>query len=358
MKHNYKIQGRPFSIQIELCQGCNKTCTFCGLQGIYGPGGNKLGNSEGTQRTSAPFFHMTVEIADELAQQCAEFIPNARYEFAMHGEPTLNPDYLEIFRIFRSYLPDAQIQLTTNGVRFRNGKMQNAVREILDAGIDYIILDTYEPERSNLVEQAKQLVGIDLIDYYDQPDGKPKVSPWHNHRRKLQNTVILMDDIGLVSGKIKNRVIYNHAGNAEGVEWPEAPMEKVCTLPFREITVNWDGSVNLCCMDFAHEYKTGNVTKKTLKDIWYGPEFTAARAALRTKNRRFTPCARCNYFGGFRPGLLPDAEPLTEDHKATIHRVVIEETTKQNRYPSFVDLDYTRTEYPELIKQEPTPKTS
>ena len=274
---------------------------------------------------------MTPEIATQLADQCAEFIPTVRYEFAMHGEPTLNPNYLEIFKIFRDRLPKAQMQLTTNGVRMRRGAMQEVVRSILDSGIDFIILDTYEPERTELIADALKLEDVKVIDYYAQPKGSD-VSPWHNHHRSLNNTVIIMDDISLHNGEKKNRVIYNHAGNALGVPIPDKPLEKRCTLPFREITVTWDGSVNICCMDFASELKLGNITERSLKEIWFGPEFMAVRAFLYNKNRGFTPCSRCNYGGGARVGLLAPHEEPSEEQKKLVRELVMSNTTKLNKF--------------------------
>ncbi len=93
--------NKPWSIQIELTEGCTRLCGFCGLNGI--------------RNSSGKFKFMMVETAKKLLSQCAEFIPNIRYEFACRGEPTINPEYLKIISMFRWALPKTQMQITMIG---------------------------------------------------------------------------------------------------------------------------------------------------------------------------------------------------------------------------------------------------
>lgn len=310
----------PFSIQIELTEGCNRLCECCGLNGCR----NKPG---------APFHFMSMELAKILSDQCAHFIPERRYEFAMHGEPTLNPNYIDIIQMFRRKLPKAQMQITTNGAKMRGDKMQKEVDKIFAAGIDFIILDTYYPERDELRKSAYNLKGIEIIDFYNQPK-TINIHPWQNSGRWKRHTIILMDDIMVMNGKSPNRIIFNHAGNAKNQPWPKKPLEKKCTNIFREISVCWNGNVNLCCMDFCHEYVCGNVTNNTLKSIWFGREFEAARSFIYNKQRSFTPCARCNYPGGTRQGLMRKTYPPTNSQKALVEDIVLNRNTKTNSHPS------------------------
>jgi len=297
---------RPWSVQIELVEGCNRLCDFCGINGIRSKPGQDI-------------KVMSYDIAAIIAKQCVDLNPTARYEFAMHGEPMLHPFVCNIIHMFRGVLPNAQFQMTTNG-RMMLHDVSASVLALLDAGLDFIVVDTYEPERLRLQNALTMLDGtVDVYDFYD--DCIPmKLSPWYNYHRKLNNSVIIMDDLGERSGEVKSRVIFNHAGNA--FKDDNAPYDKVCTIPFRELSVCYDGDVCICCMDWGHEYVCGNASRTSLIDIWYGEEFEAARKILYQRKRTFSPCARCDHPSGSRAGLLPHYDPPTEEDIGIVSDIV------------------------------------
>ena len=195
-----------------------------------------------------------------------------------------------------------------------------------DAGLDFVLLDTYEPERQRFRDRAFALPPsvANVYDYYADADCP---NPYANHRGKVRRALLVMDDIGEQQGAGKvQRKLLNHAGNAAHSDprcavAPE-PLAKTCTNPFREVTVCHDGDVNICCMDWGHEYVCGNVRTERLKDIWRGERFMAARRLLQSKDRAFSPCDRCNKNAGTRVGLLPrvglpmldDARVVAEAH--------------------------------------------
>jgi radical SAM protein with 4Fe4S-binding SPASM domain len=282
---------------------------------------------------------MTMAIAERTAMECAALAPDARYEFAMHGEPLANPRYPELIAVFRAYLPKAQIQVTTNGRALMKTQagMDARVSELLygPPDVDFLIVDTYEPERTKLQAMIRALPAdkVRVLDFYNDlaPVG---ISPWANHHRKgqLQKSVIIMDDLGARDGEVGSRVINNHAGN-NGTMIGE-PLAKTCTNPFRELSVCYDGNVNICCMDWGHEYVCGNVMRETLDEIWWGTRFTAARHYLQAKQRAFTPCSGCNKGAGARAGLLPKLPQPTAEHAATVRDVVATATPRNWRKPA------------------------
>lgn len=306
-------QTRPWSIQIELTEGCNRLCTFCGLNAIRD---GKIGD---------PWKFMTVDAAKRIAHQISLFCPDVRLEFAMHGEPTLNPNFFEIISIFRGYLPKTQMLLTTNG-RFWMRNLEEECSKAFAAGLDMIALDTYEPERLKLQEKAMACTAFTVVDFYasGMADNNP-MYPWMNHKRKVQNVMFVLDDIGLRTGESKSRGLLNHAGNAahtdKRVPALDKPMRAKCALPFREVSICYDGNINICCMDWGHEYTCGNILDRTLQDIWFGAEFEAARTFLFHSNRGFSPCDRCNAGVGSRAGLLTQMPKPTQKHIDVIEEV-------------------------------------
>ena len=298
----------PWSAQVELTEGCSRLCGFCGLNAIReGPG---------------DYHFMSVMMAETTAMGLADLCPTARVEFAMHGEPLMNPDATRIFAIFRAYLPKAQLMVTTNGVRFRKkDTMKARCDELFAAGVDFVVLDTYEPERSALIVEARlaALDGLRVFDFYADlaPAGINVYGK--SHGAKLRHSVVLMDDIGIRDGEHPSRVLLNHAGCNPQAPTPAQPLAKTCTNPFREVTVTWDGDVRICCMDWRGEHSMGNATDG-LRAVWYGDSFNAARAHLHARDRTFMPCDLCNKNSGTRVGLLPTFDPPTDAQRALVPR--------------------------------------
>jgi hypothetical protein len=206
--------------------------------------------------------------------------------------------------------------LTTNGTLLR-GRMRQRIDVLFDAGLDFVVCDTYRELRDDLVAEATTLgPTVTVRDFYRDmaPNGW---SPWKNHRRKVRRLIVLLDDLRDHDGERGNRVAFNHAGASPAYPVPEAPLQKPCTNPFRELAVTWNGEVRICCMDWRGDYVCGTASPgATLTDIWWGPRFMAARRWLGARDRRFAPCGWCDKGSGTRPNLLPRMPkpyPVTDD---------------------------------------------
>src|SRR4030066_89778 len=99
-KNIVKKQEPPFCIQIELTEGCNLMCSFCGVHGI--------------RQSAGMYKFMTIDIAIKIVSLLQSSHGwNPRIEFAMHGEPTLNPNFVEIIKLFNTL--NMPLMLCTNG---------------------------------------------------------------------------------------------------------------------------------------------------------------------------------------------------------------------------------------------------
>ncbi len=275
-------QSPPFCVQVELTEGCNLRCSFCGLNGIRGKQNN--------------YKFLTVEMAERIVFLIKAAGWKPRIEFAMHGEPSVNPNMLEILKTFRRKLPNSiHLMMTSNGAGF----VKDPTSQV-DGALKYLnvlALDWYE--NVNLVPKIiENYRGIHPITYY------PKDKTGNPHRRrspKKHDFVIVQDIASANSGT--HASINNHAGagapknnNAEG---------KRCAKPFRELSIRWDGNVAVCCNDWRGEYKVGNIKEMTMEEIWHHQSMYAARRKLYHGQRDFGPCAGCDALS-YRPGLLPD----------------------------------------------------
>ncbi len=304
---NYK-QEAPFSIQVELTKGCNLQCSFCGINGFQDRPGKGL-------------QFMTLALAAKLAKQIADLKWTSRLEFAMHGEPTMNQDWIEIISIFRSKLSN-QIMVTSNGggiANSRNG-IANTVESYFNAGGTILAIDEYQKIkfadkiRRGIDELSLNEIGVTVCEYPENKAGNP-------HRRIKGKLLTFIAPIDL-SKKGTHASLGNHCGAASKLQFDVAQR---CAKPFRELSINWNGSVNLCCNDFIGEFDAGNINHTGLNDIWNGPEFTSARKFLMLPDRTaLRPCRGCTH-RTYRNGLLPDKkgkvtldEPTDKDRQTVL----------------------------------------
>jgi radical SAM protein with 4Fe4S-binding SPASM domain len=268
-------QEPPFAVQVELSEGCNLRCGFCGINGIR--------TKERTYKFMTSAYGWT-----------------ARVEFAMHGEPTMNPDAAEIVRIFRSLLPRASMLMLSNGGGIKGAR---GIEELMHAGLNTLALDEYEGVSlvPKLVEKwlgtARIGPDIQFLEYPTQPEGNPHARQAPSKKRLVHIRPISLNSSGT------HATLNNHAG-AGGPPTDKAH-GKPCAKPFREISFRWDGSVAVCCNDWRGELACGNINKNTLDEIWNGPVMDAARRRLITGDRDFGPCKGCDALS-YRTGLLPD----------------------------------------------------
>jgi MoaA/NifB/PqqE/SkfB family radical SAM enzyme len=306
------VQDPPFCIQVELTEGCNLRCEGCGIHGIR-------------EKAGGPYKFMTTQTARLFAQQVAEAGWNCRIEMAMHGEPSLNPEMLEIVAAMRQHLPRHQLMMTSNGSGFLKDTA-NKIRALFDAGLNVLALDDYEAvkivpkvlERAMVEELAASGV---TVKRYPQ-DGLE----WSPHRRwpKRARMLIVIEDIQKATegshAKINNHAGYGGAPNdsKRGVR---------CAKPFREMGIRWDGKVAGCCIDWTGTLKAGDIRKQDIEEIWHGAVFDAMRHKLYHGQRDFGPCDGCDH-ETYRLGLLPDklgqrTLPLpTAAHEATLKQAM------------------------------------
>ena len=271
---SYK-QDPPNCIQIELTEDCNLRCEFCGLNGIR------------NEKRSYKF--LSVAMAKMMVEDLIQLKDkkwNPRLEFAMHGEPTLNPDFDEIVALFKTTgLP---MLLTTNGAAM----MKRDVRPF-----NVVAVDCYESSRKTWEPIVASYKGKPHFWYPDDgPDGNP-----HRRRETWQHHVIFVRDIS-VQTKGTHSVLNNHCGS--GAPKNSKADGKRCAKPFRELSIRYDGKVALCCNDWRGIYQIGEVSRG-LETLWDSPPFQVARKLLYAGHRTFDPCEGCDALS-YRPGLLPD----------------------------------------------------
>ena len=180
------------------------------------------------------------------------WLGKCRIEFAMQGEPLLNPDVYKIIKAFRDYFPKSQLMITTNCDPISNTKGfdQNKIKKIFQCGLNMFVADYYEPNRYTYNEFFSKWndneLGIPTFDFFKD---NPKV--WAYESPTMQKIVVIDNT------ETRNfyRNLNNQAGNLDpqfvdvkGYHIGDLPLKKRCHLPFREMAIKHDGALMMCCM--------------------------------------------------------------------------------------------------------------
>lgn len=282
-------QDPPFAVQIELVEGCQLRCDFCGLNGIRGKENN--------------FKPMSVSTAKRIASEIARSGWNVRIEFAMHGEPTYHPDYAGMIGIFRHSLPNHQLMMTSNGGGLlRSPGPVGNLKELFKAGLNVFAFDAYESVKIKEkvvpeLESTKDL-GFDIRYYPDDNDASP-----HKRWGPRSRVFIRVKDIS-VATEGNHSYLSNHVGAAAPAL--KDSLQKRCAKPFRELSFRWDGNVAICCESWRGQYKIGNINDLLIEEIWHHKRLDAARKFLILGDRSaISECSKCDA-RSYRVGLLPD----------------------------------------------------
>jgi MoaA/NifB/PqqE/SkfB family radical SAM enzyme len=244
---------------------------------------------------------MDKKTLESVVGQMVELGWNPRIEFAMHGEPSLHPDFVGMVRLARSLAPRFHVMMTSNGGGLlRKPGAAKSVAALFEAGLNVLALDDYVgvgivPKIREAVRDG--LPGVMMHEYPDDPRGNP-----HQRRRPHERVLSFVKAID-EADKGTHATLNNHAG--AGAPLSDAGQGKRCAKPFRELSVRWDGSVAVCCNDWRGVYKCGNAAIDGLDAVWNGDAMNAARQKLVIGQRDFGPCAGCDAIS-YRVGLLPD----------------------------------------------------
>jgi len=274
-------QEAPFTVQIELTEGCNLGCKFCGLRGM---------REKGTK----PWKFMSIKTAKRIASEIKKAKWSSKIVFAMHGEPTLNENIFEIVDIFRKDLPNNIFHVISNGKGIVESEdILDYVNLLEDCGVNHLLLDNYS-ENGDWSKVVKAVEGKKKIIYMD------KGIPMFSHTKKF-DILVLPPIVDVKISYVRN--LKNHCGAA----FPPAEgyADKRCTVPFRELSFRWDGNVSICCDDFRGQYPIANINDVDIISLWNNERLQAARIMLYNGDRGFFPCNICNSVS-MRVGLLPD----------------------------------------------------
>lgn len=249
--HVQEVSNIPlFSwVELNLNELCNRKCPFCPRSGEY-PNQN---------------LHMDPGLAAAIAVQLDELNFSGSVNISGTGEPLLTRNLLQIVKVFCD--KQIHIEIVTNGDRLK----ANLIKDLYSIGLSQLVVSMYDgPEQieyfNNLFKECK----IDKSKYTLR-------DRWYSED----------EDFGL---------IYTNRTGAQK-ELNKAAT-RPCYYPHYAMYIDWNGDVLLCCQDmYNRTVKFGNVSEKSIFDIWQDKRLMDFRRVLKDGKRCMSPCSNCDANG-------------------------------------------------------------
>ena len=241
----FKITGNSIlnktlsSVEINLGNKCNRFCSWCP-------------HSSGFNSTEI----MCEETFLSILLKLSEASYANRITFSGFGEPLLNKRVVDMFKIFREYLPSNEVILITNG--------------------DYL--------NSNIIEYLERLNIFIRVSLYEKN---------HNKIHLLSK-----EKLNITWGV---RKYYEEGGkrgyNSRGWFAPKRIFsKKKCYLPLYKIFIDIDGSIRPCSNNWGSPKKYGNILDTDLVTLWFFTLKKFRENCLEDRSKNVY-CTNCDVLG-------------------------------------------------------------
>lgn len=197
------------------------------------------------QRTKKVLSSKIVKkVVDELGKH------NYKGFFAFHryNEPLIDPRLFEFISYVKDRCPKAMVRILTNGFYLN----QTIIDELCDLRIETLEVSAYFPE------EYKRLIKLDVKFPY------------------MVFCPILDTRISLYNKRKINLL-------------------KPCYAQVNDITINCEGKLSLCCLDWKNKYILGNLGKDSLEKIISSRKFLSVYKNLVEGKRTLDICSKCDW---------------------------------------------------------------
>ena len=306
----------PMILFVDPSSLCNFKCKFC-----------PTGNPELIKGTGRWQGRMNFDLYKKTIDDLKEFdIPLKVLRLYKDGEPLLNKRFADMVHYAKESGSVNYIDTTTNGHLLTPER----IKPILDAGLDRINISVDGMSDNQFLEFTG--VKINFEKYVKN------IEKLYEIKGDCEICIKIVGDF--MTDEEKDN-LYNTFGNyadrifIENVApcWPEYDVENrlgvkitkgiydqpigdvnTCPYIFYSMSVNSDGSVSLCFLDWARKLLIGDVRKQSLKEIWEGDAlFQYQIEHLRGKRKENAVCGQCSQLSHCLPDNIdPYVKELVE----------------------------------------------
>ena len=261
-------------VEIETFSFCNRKCWFCPNSFID---------------RSSKNDYMDEKTYTKILKELSLFKFKGTISYSRYNEPLADPVIFERLEQARKILPNATLHTNTNGDYLTHESL-NMLKE---AGLTTLNIQHYLAHDATFDKQ--QIYAC--IDEMAEKLGIAKPIKELQHRKRCGKKLDF-DGIEIQMYAIDFAKTGTNRGDSLSTIQPISRV-KPCPLPFRDIYIDYDGSVMPCCnvrSDYAPhaEFIMGNVTNDSIFSIINNENYINFRHNIIHNVSEFSPCNTCN----------------------------------------------------------------
>jgi len=239
-----------YEVNIATINICNRKCVYC-----------KFGQTRKWKklRMEAKMFRKIISDLKKINYQnlIGLFVNN---------EPLLDKRIFYFLKVTKKTLLHAKTYLFSNGDLLD----EKNIKKLFRSGLDKLFISLHDDSR---LKEVETIVG-----------------------KLKKNKVIIKKEYEIN----KQKYFHNRGGSitARTVS-QKRHLNKGCLLPFRQMVINPEGNVYLCCCDFYYDVVFGNAKDMSVVDTFYkNPKLNRIRKQLILNNRKgLKLCEQCSFSG-------------------------------------------------------------
>ncbi|MFH1210760.1 MAG: radical SAM protein [archaeon] len=265
-----RVNSHPIVFQIEPTNHCPMNCVMCPRQFMK----RKLGYMD---------FALFKKIIDQVK------VYDTHIQLHHFGDPLMHPEIDKFIR----YCHDkgVVVNCSVNPILLT----RNMSERLIESGLDrvYISLDSVDDDSykkirgtradyNKAVENIKYLADLKVRNKSRTPEITVGLIYMKTTKGNVGEFKKRWEIPGIDSVCIKPFTGFGLKSILEHAD--DSTKEKIskkcaypCFLPWRSITIMWDGRVVPCCYDYDGKYVIGDLKKESLKDVWNNADMLKLR---------------------------------------------------------------------------------
>lgn len=286
----------PFVVFVDPSDACNFKCKFC-----------PTSDRDLMKSVGRPWTRMTFEIFKKIADDMTEFPKKVKVlRMYKDGEPLINKDLERMVAYAKAVGASERIDTTSNASLLTSARG----KALVEAGLDRINISIYgvstenyksfsdaKVEFSTILENVRSFYEIrgncEMVvkvngDTLSQEEKDLFLQAFGDYTDKIfiEHTMACWPNFELRDGVKVNQEV--------GIYGQELSDVDACPYPFYSFSINSDGLVSVCFLDWGRKLTVGDVKKQTVREIWDGKPMRSYRKMFLEGNRMKHPvCGGC-----------------------------------------------------------------